>query len=113
MKIFDELHDLLDQEKYALLSGNLDGVSKLLEEKQRLTGQISHLSTIEEKNKSKLRSKIDRNQKLIKSAMEGILYASNRISELHKAGNELNTYNRSGERVKTTSPLGRKIEKRS
>ena len=104
---------LLDREKQALLTGNLNALTQLTAEKEVLLGKIGPLTAAANGQLSDLRGKVERNQSLLKSAIEGVREVSERVKALRKAQRSLETYDRLGQRAVVSTEVGRKIEKRA
>ena len=112
-EIINEIHDVLDKERAALISGNLDEVERLFNVKQSL---IERIGGLEAPNKQKLedvQSKVTRNQELLQSAMEGIKSVADRIAELRKVRQGLDTYDQNGKRVTIGAQPENRVEKRA
>ncbi len=59
--LVDELDDLLDAEREAVLGGNLDDMSKLLERKEGLIDALSDLDAADAAAISEIQDKLARN----------------------------------------------------
>ena len=109
--VVDALDDLLDRERQAILSGNLDGLARLLGEKTRLMERLSG-STTDITRIERLRVKADRNQELLQAVARGIKSVSRRIEAMRKPADALRTYDKGG----TSHEMGVKksnVEKRA
>ena len=107
------LSALLDRERQALLTGDLNGLTSLITEKESLLEQPGFLANSGSSQLADLRKKIERNQMLLNGALEGIREVSGRIKALRKAQHSLETYDRLGQRAMVTTGVGRKVEKRA
>lgn len=106
------LSALLDRERQALLSGDLNVLTNLTAEKEVLLKKLGSLAS-GSSQLANLRKKVERNQVLLAGAIEGIRDVSERIKLLRKAQRSLETYDRLGQRAMVTTDLGRKMEKRA
>ncbi len=111
--IADELDTLLEAERSALLSGDLDRIGRLLSRKESLVDGFSALRDIDKKRLNVLAAKLKRNQELLDQALGGIRSVANRLSALKRVRKSLDTYDARG--AKQSVDLGRKVsfEKRA
>lgn len=111
--LIDAMDDVLDRERAALVAGDLEGVTRLLTEKETLIDQLNGLGDTPATTIEPLHDKLTRNQALLSSALQGIRIVANRLSALRRIRRSLDTYDKSGKK----SPLGdipqNKIEKRA
>lgn len=93
--VVDALDDLLDRERQAILSGNLEMLSRQFGEKkrllERLAGSTSDITRIE-----RLRTKADRNQELLVAVARGIKSVSLRLEAMKMPKTILRTYDKGG-----------------
>jgi flagellar biosynthesis/type III secretory pathway chaperone len=106
----EALTDLLERERKALISGDLEGLARLADEKERLMGVAA---TMTASGLQALREKATRNQELLNSALEGIRSVAARLDALREARDTLNTYDRSGQRQSIDTQRRPKIERRA
>lgn len=113
-KPLDQLNMLLDRERRALLSGKLDTLTHVLQQKEGLLDQIvqspMHVSA---QDISSLRTKLDRNQRLLAIALDGLRDVAKRINELRRVQNSLETYDCQGRRALSHAPSTHRFEKRA
>ncbi|WP_299592146.1 flagellar biosynthesis protein FlgN [uncultured Tateyamaria sp.] len=110
---FDELHDLLDTERAALLNGNLNEVSRLFDRKSRLIDELGDLTAADTEFVVTLRTKLERNQTLLDSAADGIRSVAGRLSAVKRVRESLETYDARGKRTTfDLKPVG-SLEKRA
>ncbi len=107
------LDELLDLERAALIDGELERLGALLPEKEKLIERINKLDSIEREALVGVQVKVTRNQSLLNSAMEGIQAVANRMAELRRVRKGLETYDESGRRMKHSTQLSKKLEKRA
>lgn len=111
--LIDQLDDLLDAERTALLAGDLDQIARLLEEKDNL---IDHLNALELKDKEPMagvQEKLLRNQALLDGALQGIRRASARMAAMRRARKCLETYDEDGRKHAIEGQVLRSVEKRA
>lgn len=109
----DALDELLDDERRALLTGELDKISRLHERKTKL---IDELNTLDLKDQEKLRSlseKVGRNQELLNSALDGIRAVARRLAAVRRVRENLETYDAKGQKKSIKSVVERSLEKRA
>lgn len=109
----DSLDDLLDQERAALLRGELDKLQRLYEYKVRLIDQLRVLDLENSDDLRPLSDKIDRNQSLLSSALEGIRAVTRRLDAVRQARENLETYGADGKRTSLGTRAGKALEKRA
>ncbi len=106
----DAFDDLLDRERAALLAGDFDTLSRLIDEKEHLLGTLSDASP---DGLDSLQTKAARNQELLNSALDGIRAVANRLEALREVRGTLNTYDRSGKRQSIEGLARPRIERRA
>lgn len=92
----DALDDLLEAERDALLKGDLQGLTRLAENKEQLIQSLNETDQTDLEMLSVLDSKVKRNQLLLDSALEGIRTVARRMSALRRIRASLDTYDASG-----------------
>ena len=93
--VVDALDDLLDRERQAILSGNLDTIMRQMNEKLRLLERLT-ASTTDIVRIERLKVKADRNQELLVAVGRGIKSATQRLKEIGKPVASLRTYDKGG-----------------
>lgn len=111
--LIDELNDLLERERAALLDGEIDGVGRVLDTKERLLRELTQCASSDTEELEGLRAKLTRNQELIESAMKGIEAVSRRFATIRKVRKSLETYDRAGQRRMIDISPGGRLEKRA
>ncbi|MBY5933613.1 flagellar biosynthesis protein FlgN [Tateyamaria omphalii] len=111
--IMDELDDLLDSERAALLEGNLDDVKRLFERKTKLVDALSRFDDAESLNVQALRQKVERNQDLLQAAAEGVKSVARRLATIRRVRESLETYDARGQRKKVDLKAATTLEKRA
>ena len=111
--LIDALDDLLDREKQALLSGDLDLLGRLLTDKEALLARMNSQDVSSDDDLNSVYEKLASNQILLVSAQAGIRSVVDRIAEIRKAQGGLETYDKSGRRNRHSTGLRRCLEKRA
>ena len=109
--LIDAVEDLLERERRAVLSGNLDALTRLISEKRRLMELLAR-GTEQSARLDRLRGKARRNQALLDAAARGIKSVTEQISGLKDAKSPLRTYDASGSR-REIRPHRSTLEKRA
>jgi len=111
--MIDELDTLLDQERQALVEGDLEQLGRLLANKENLIGKINLIDTLERSRLSHVHDKVARNQVLLNSAMEGIRAVASRMADLRRVRQGLETYDRTGRKKRFDTQTHTSVEKRA
>lgn len=111
--LIDQLDDLLDRERQALVTGNLIALAKLATEKEQVIGELNAIDRLEQSALSGAQTKLLRNQDLLNSAMAGIQAVAMRMAELRKARDGLDIYDEAGRRTRYGMTACSKLEKRA
>ena len=109
----DSLDDLLDEERAALLDGNLDQIGRMLKRKERLINALNDSDQPEIGALTKLNIKVVRNQALLTSALEGIQNVADRLTAMRRIKDSLDTYDARGLRKRIDMPSKGKVERRA
>ena len=112
-RLFTRIERLLDQEKEAVLSGDLQQLPHLLTQKEKLFSQIAEKPDLDLALLSRLQQKTEHNQKILDAAMLGIRAASDRMSDIKSNGSGLKTYSPQGVRAQISGVQTRSFEKRA
>jgi flagellar biosynthesis/type III secretory pathway chaperone len=112
-ELIDALDAILDQEREALIKGELQKLEPLLDRKDELIGNLNALESAEQDSMAAVQSKVVRNQALLTSAMEGIRAVAARMSELRKVRKGLDVYNQAGNRSSFSTTGAKALEKRA
>lgn len=110
---YTRLFELLEQERAALVHGELGTLSDLTDEKEDLISQINANPLNEAEQLGQLQVMLSRNQALLNSALEGIRAVADRMAELRKVRQGLETYDQTGQRNWVGVSLTGKLEKRA
>jgi flagellar biosynthesis/type III secretory pathway chaperone len=111
--LINELDEILDQERSALVRGELDQIESLLSRKEAIIQNLNTIENLEREALSKVQSKVSRNQELLNSAMEGIRSVATRMAELRRVKKGLDVYDRAGRKARYGTTMGQRLEKRS
>jgi len=111
--LFDELDDLLERERIALLKGDLEKIAALLSAKENLMDKVSALDSAKVAPLKGLQDKIARNQLLLDGALQGIRRASMRLATIRHIRRNLETYGEDGRKKVIEGEVVRKVEKRA
>ncbi|MEX0283420.1 MAG: flagellar biosynthesis protein FlgN [Paracoccaceae bacterium] len=96
-ELIDALGDVVDQERQAILEGDLGRLSKLVERKADLADQLATCEGLDEDRIVGLNDKFHRNQDLLQSAMDGVRQVAERLKQLQAAQSGLNVYDGKGQ----------------
>lgn len=111
--LIDELDTLLDRERLALGKGDLELLGRMLAQKQNLIEKINAMETLERGRIAHVHDKVTRNQELLNSAMEGIRAVANRMADLRRVRQGLETYDQSGRKTRFEIQPPPSLEKRA
>lgn len=112
-RLIDELDEILDQERQALVRGELTQIEDLLSRKEAVIAQLNEFEDLEQATLSKVHSKVSRNQELLNSAMQGIRSVASRMAELRRVKKGLDVYDSSGRKARYGTTMGQRLEKRT
>lgn len=104
---------LLERERAALLSGRLDNMAPLLEEKTALCAALGDLNGPAHDDLDRLKQKAARNHALLDGALRGLRQAAGRIATLRQLRHGCDTYDESGHRHRIGGEPARRMEKRA
>ncbi len=107
------LDALLEEERAALIAGRLDGLNRLLAEKEMLIDRINAMGTLARVQIEALERKVIRNRDLLESAREGIGAVAARMAELRRVRQGLETYDRAGQKRRHPVRGRAQLEKRA
>ena len=109
----DFLDDLLDEERRALLKGNLDEISRLHARKEQLIDALNQRDANEHAGLLSLNGKLERNQALLNTALGGIRSVAQRLAAIRRVRQSLDTYDSKGRRKTVEMGGDQSIEKRA
>lgn len=108
-----ELDGLLDRERIALLDGDLDALAAMHDEKAALIEALSRQEAAETDRLTDLNAKVERNQALLDSALEGIRSVARRLAAIRRVRQSLDTYDARGKKSSVDLRVDRSVEKRA
>jgi len=111
--VVETLSDLLEDERAALLKGDVDRLNRLADRKEALIIQVNSLKDLPQTTLTPLQEKLRRNHTLISHALDGIRAAAKRVEDMRQARESLQTYDQRGKLQKLTARGKRAIEKRA
>lgn len=111
--LIDELDDILEQEREALVLGKLEKLQDLLQRKDALISDLNTLDEAEASNLEIINEKVSRNQLLLDSAMQGIRSVAARMQELRRVRKGLDVYDKAGRKNSYATSSSLKLEKRA
>ncbi|WP_371170471.1 hypothetical protein [Aliiroseovarius sp. 2305UL8-7] len=91
-----DLLDLLDRERSLILSGDVEKITRLLPEKERLMADLN-ASVASAEMLEELQTRADHNQTLLSAVAQGIRAVQKRLEALQSARSELRTYTKAGQ----------------
>lgn len=94
----DELNTILDRERQALLTGDLERLTGLLAPKEDLLTLIGDLKLTDTAMIEEMNSKLRRNQQLLDGALDGIRSVAARLASLRDSTGAFETYGADGKR---------------
>ncbi len=107
------LHDLLEAEREALLSGDLERLAEMLATKEALMDKLNAIAGNDLPTLRELDVKVRRNQLLLDGALEGIRTVARRMAELRRIRASLETYGSDGKKRNIDVETDRSFEKRA
>lgn len=111
--LIDKLDDLLEEERRALLEGDLDAIGVLLTRKEALIDALNALAPARQPDLSGLQVKVTRNQALLDGALEGIRKVAGRMAAFRKIRKSLETYDQSGRKTTIQGEAEHSVERRA
>lgn len=110
--IAERLMTLIASERQALLDGDFDRLSSLLEEKQKIAEDLA-LRPLTQGELQPLRDGLRRNQELFDHAMAGLRNVAARLGDLNRVRKATETYDAKGRRQTIDSPATNRLERRA
>lgn len=111
--LIDRLEELLDTERSALLAGDLDRISRLIDQKEALIDQLGNVDDRDQVPLIGVQEKLLRNQTLLDGALQGIRRASARMAAVRRVRRTLETYDGDGRKHTIEGQVVHKVEKRA
>ena len=113
MQEMSALDELLDDERDALLSGDLAKIARLIDLKEKLVSELNVSDDLDPIALKGLRHKIAQNQDLFVSARAGLTAVSKRLELMKRVRTTLETYDHKGRKTAVDMGKTRKMERRS
>lgn len=111
--LINEIHDLLDTEKDALIQGQLELLGPLAARKENLISELSAAASESPEKLDQFQEKLARNQLLLNSAMQGVKAVADRLSNLQRVRQGLETYDSTGRKSRVGNGAAANVEKRA
>lgn len=109
----DALDTLLEEERDALLHGDLTALSDLMDRKLALLEECAQIAPAPDDRLESLKVKASRNQALLDGTLRGIRSVAARFAMLRRIRQTLETYDESGNRSTLVTQRGTALEKRA
>lgn len=94
-----DLQDLIEEERHAVLRGDLDHVARVFDRKSALIDALNGTQGGGGPDLGELRSRIERNQTLLEAAMRGARTAADRLKRMRRSRETLTLYDARGRSV--------------
>lgn len=111
--LIQQLDELLDKEHAALVSGDVQQLSQIVEEKETLIEQLNEAEFSAPEDMPDLTNKVHRNHALLEGALDGIRSAAKRLAELREVKKSLDTYDKNGRSKRIENETPGNLEKRA
>jgi len=112
-RIIHRLDALLEIEREALLKGNLQAISALVEEKEGLIDALNAMTDSVPSGLQALQAKVTRNQALLDGALQGIRNVAARMAAFRRMRRSMETYDEYGRKHTILGEVEHKVEKRA
>lgn len=107
-----QIRELIEKERAALLAGDFGAIEELLDTKQALVDQLT-ANSMPAETVAPLRDGLRRNQALFDQALAGLRTVANRLGDLNKARKSVNTYDSLGRKQSIEAAAKHKLERRA
>ena len=111
--LIKRLDQILEQEKLALLGGDLDEIARSAKAKGALIDELNKIAPSNQLALKDLQNKVARNQALLDGALQGIRKVAVRLAALRKIRRSLDTYDCTGQKQTIQGEIAHKMEKRA
>lgn len=112
LPLTQQLNELIQTENAALLAGDFDTISDLLERKETLVQELAE-SDVNPNELAALQIGMRRNQELFDHALAGIRHVASRLGDLQTIRRSMNTYNAYGHSLTIDAPQKNTLERRA
>lgn len=110
---FEALDALLEEERTALLNGELEKLTDMLPRKEALIDALNDVMHTDIPTLQSLDSKVKRNQLLLDGTLNGIRTVATRLAMLRRLRSSLETYGSDGKKRNIDVDTERSVEKRA
>jgi hypothetical protein len=110
---FEALDELLEEERTALLGGDLKKLAEMLPRKVALIDALNEVIHTDLPTLESLDSKVKRNQLLLDGALSGIRNVATRLATLRRMRGSLETYGSDGKKHNIDVETDHSVEKRA
>lgn len=110
--IVERLESLIDEEKEALLKGDLPALPGILDEKIQIFDDLENHGA-RRSDLERLSEKAERNQKLLDEALAGIRSTAQSLTQLRQARRSIETYDFMGRKRTLTPDADMSVEKKA
>ncbi|SMX32203.1 hypothetical protein [Maliponia aquimaris] len=110
--ITERLKILIAAEREALLKGDFDRLSDLMDEKQGIAEELAN-RPLTQGELQPLRDGLRRNQELFDHAMAGLRNVAARLGDLNRVRRATDTYDAKGRRQTIDTPAANRLERRA
>lgn len=97
------MHDVLDRERAAILSGRFDTLERLVPEKERLADRLARKGA-DHPELDRLRARAERNARLLEAMRNGLNDARAQLNALRGTTQDLQTYDATGRKTNLGAP---------
>ncbi|WP_324753313.1 flagellar protein FlgN [Roseovarius sp. Pro17] len=111
--LIDQLDSLLDDERCALLDGDIEAIGALLKRKEGIIDAMNAQKPSDQADMTKVQGKVVRNQALLDGALQGIRTVAGRLAALRRVRRTLETYDKTGRKSAISDVIDHKVEKRA
>ena len=98
-ELAEDMFNLLSEERDILMTGRLESIPDLADRKANLIEELNSMQGSSLNGVNDLKRMVLRNQELLDEALRGIRDVINRMSELKRVRDNLETYDDKGERL--------------
>jgi flagellar biosynthesis/type III secretory pathway chaperone len=106
------LQDLIEAERNALLAGDFDRISDIMEEKQALVDDLDE-GSVDSDALDTVRDGLRRNHELFDEALSGLRNVAARLGDLNRVRKSINTYDSEGRKRQIDAPAVKRLERRA
>ena len=112
-RIIQQLDLILEEERDALLRGDLSQIVALMLKKEQLVDALNALSATASGDLIAVQGKLSRNQVLLDGALQGIRTVAARLAAHRRIRRSLDTYDQNGHKRSIPGDIAHHLEKRA